>query len=65
MSQENDTPLIEELSKILWHLERKGYIQTFDQDQEGEVENLRHIGRDAVRRARIRLGLPPLLNEKP
>lgn len=65
MSQETDAELIEELSKILWKLECHGYIQTFEQDEEGDVDHLRHLARDAVRRARIRLGLPKLLNKKP
>lgn len=60
MSQEDDAALIELLSKILWKLEKNGFIQTYDEEAEADVEHLRHLARDAVCRARIRLGLPEL-----
>jgi hypothetical protein len=58
MSEEQDRAMIEELSKILWTLERKGYIFTYEEDEEAEVAHWREIAREAVRRARTRLGLP-------
>lgn len=60
MSQEEDAALIELLSKILWKLEKNGFIQTYDEEAEADVEHLRNLSRDAIRRSRIRLGLPPL-----
>jgi len=51
--------LVSEMAGLLWRLERNGYIQTFDDDSEGECEHFRHQARDCVRRARDVLGLPP------
>lgn len=60
MIEDRDRALIEELSKILWMLERKGYIFTYEEEEEAEVAHWREIARNAVKRARVRLGLPEL-----
>lgn len=57
-----DTKLIEELSKLLFLLERRGYIYSELNDEQTYVLNLREMARAAVKRARVRLGLPELKN---
>lgn len=63
MSEEADRALIDELARILWMLERRGYIQNDDPEDEQHIEYMRFRARDAVRRARVRLGLSE--GEKP
>jgi hypothetical protein len=56
-SPETDAALIEELAKLLWVMERRGYIQSeFDEDQD-DVLALRTKARLAVQRARERMGV--------
>jgi hypothetical protein len=64
-SPETDAALIEELAKLLWVMERRGYIQSeFDRDQD-DVLNLRAKARLAVQRARERMGCPLSTSKEP
>lgn len=55
-----DTKLIEDLSKLLFLLEKRGYIYSEFNDEQADVDNLREMARAAVKRARVRLGLHEL-----
>lgn len=57
---ETDAALINELAKILFLLDKRGYIQSDLPDEENDVYNMRLRAKDAVKRARARLGLGEL-----
>lgn len=59
MTEDADRDLIEELAKVLWLLEKRGHITAFDDEELDEIDHMRERARNAVRRARVRLGMKP------